>query len=351
MARINCEKDGYWDAKGEAIFSQHERLKVMGGTDELTKMIHTKPTVEDYSTRGLQLPERLMGEHVRLTPDNFVLDDAVYDTVLAKAVNNEKKWLGDFFDDSPIVTKIDYSGSSSEEDEDSILVLYLANDFHWRGAQYLEMSGAGLTLVRFDCRDKDVQISRCMFPDSEEYHRKVNTLACVQEFTMRGLKLPYGYQLEMILLRYSRMQAVKRLKASFKVWAVVKPLASVEAVQYIESTIVEALPEYPRITSNVQAKALQEVGLEIISMVSCEHDMYYVCVCQDQKYLLSLSKTLTFLKQQVTDYRLWHMSNFNCLPEDFDSREKRAALPVITRYPTKVCSMMVGEPERGGTVI
>ena len=94
VARINGKKYGYWDAKGEAIFPQHEHLKVIGGTDELTKMIHTKPTVEDYSTRGLQLPERLMGEHVRLTPDNFVLDDVVYDTVLAEAVNDEKKWLG-----------------------------------------------------------------------------------------------------------------------------------------------------------------------------------------------------------------------------------------------------------------
>ena len=313
----------------------------MGGTDAFMKIIHTKPTVEDYLKRGLQLPERLMGGHVRLTPENFVLDDAVYDTVLAEAVNNEKKWLGDFFDDSPIVTKVEDSGSVSEGEEDSILVLYLANDFHWRGGQYPEMSGAGLALVRFDCRDKDVQISRCIFPDSEEYHRKVNTLACVQDFTMRGLNLPYGYQLEIILLRYSRMQAVKRLKASFKVWAVIKPQASFDAVQCTESTIVEALLEYPRITSNVQAKALQEVGLEIISTVSWEHDMCYVCVCQDQKYLLSLRKTPKVLKQQVTNYRLWHMSNFNCVSENFDDRETRATLPVITRHPNKLCSMVV----------
>ena len=273
VARENCEKEGYWDAEGEVTYPQPERLKVMGGTDEFMKIIHTKPTAEDYSKRGLQLHERLMGEHVRLMPENFVVDDAVYDTVLAEAVNNEKKWLGDFFDDSPIVTKVEDSDSGSEGEEDSFLVLYLANDFHWRGGQYLEMSGAGLALVRFNCRDKDVQISRCIFPESEEYHRKVNTLACVQDFIMRGLKLPYGYQLEMILLRYSRMQAVKRLKASFKVWAVIKPQASLDAVQYTESRIVEALPDYPRMTSNVQAKALQEVGLEIISMVSWEYDM------------------------------------------------------------------------------
>ena len=133
------------------------------------------------------------------------------------------------------------------------------------------------------------------------------------------------------------------MKASFKVWAVIEPLAPAGEAQYSESTIVEALPEYPGITSNVQAKALQQVGLEIISMVSCEHNMHYVCVCQDQKYLLSLSKIPKALKQQVTDYRLWHMSNFNCLPEDFECREKRAARPVITRYPNKLCSMVVGE--------
>ena len=78
-------------------------------------------------------------------------------------------------------------------------------------------------------------------------------------------------------------------------------------------------------------------------MVSCDDNMHYVCVCQDQKYLLSLSKIPKTLRQQVTDYRLWHMSNFNCLPDDFECREKRAALPVITRYPNKLCSMVVGE--------
>ena len=37
------------------------------------------------------------------------------------------------------------------------------------------------------------------------------------------------------------------------------------------------------------------------------------------------------------------MSNFNCLPDDFECREKRAASPVITRYPNKLCSMVGGE--------
>ena len=62
VARVDCERDGYWDDKGEAVFPQHERLKVIGGTDELMKLIHSKPTIEDYSSNGLQLPERLMGK-------------------------------------------------------------------------------------------------------------------------------------------------------------------------------------------------------------------------------------------------------------------------------------------------
>ena len=68
-----------------------------------------------------------------------------------------------------------------------------------------------------------------------------------------------------------------------------------------------------------------------------------MCVCQDQKYLLSLRKTPKVLKQQVTDYRLWYTSNFDCVPENFDDREKRAELPVITRHPNKLCSMVAGE--------
>ena len=186
------------------------------------------------------------------------------------------------------------------------------------------------------CRSVDAFFLRQMNITGKLIHPRVFKTS----LRVTGLKLPYSYQLEMLLLHHNRMQDVKRLKASFKTWAVAKPQASLDGAQYTESRIVaiEEWPEYPRILSNVQAKALQEVGLEIISMVSYDYDMCYVCMCQDQMtlYLLSLRKIPKVLKQQATDYRLWHMDKFNCVPENFDDRAERAALPVITRHPNKL---------------
>ena len=59
---------------------------------------------------------------------------------------------------SPLLSHVTVSGSSEKNDT---LVLYLANDFHWRGATFVNVSGAGLAILKFKCKEKEVQLSRC----------------------------------------------------------------------------------------------------------------------------------------------------------------------------------------------
>ena len=81
---------------------------------------------------------------------------------------------------------------SSSEDE--TLVLYLANDFHWRGARLINISGAGLAILRFRCKDKEVQLSRCVFVDAVQFDNRVDLMAQADDYTKRGLDLPLRVQ-------------------------------------------------------------------------------------------------------------------------------------------------------------
>ena len=110
-------------------------------------------------------------------------------------VQSDLDWLEEFHSISPLVSG--FNTNPTAVLEDSGAVLYLANDFHWRAGEILEASGEGLVLVRFACKDKDVQLSRCLTADQNVAHIAANQLATADDFITRGLQLPYGYYLEL----------------------------------------------------------------------------------------------------------------------------------------------------------
>ena len=109
------------------------------------------PVWEDYDSRCLPIPTRLQGDHSFQTPEKLKSKEKG-DT--RKTVSEEDIAA------SPLLSYVTVSGSGEKDDT---LVLYLANDFHWRGATFVNVSGAGLATLKFKCKEKEVQLSRCVF--------------------------------------------------------------------------------------------------------------------------------------------------------------------------------------------
>ena len=101
---------------------------------------------------------------------------------------------------SPPLSYVTVAGSGEKDDT---LVLYLANDFHWRGATFVNVSGAGLAILKFKCKEKEVQLSRCVFVNATEFENRV---------------LPYGYRVEMLMMRLCRWSSRRNLRNRARQW-------------------------------------------------------------------------------------------------------------------------------------
>ena len=168
------------------------------------------PVREDYDSRCLPIPEGLQGEHSRETPENF------------KSKEGEDKvpkrlWAGDGIrmKDSPIVS---FSAGHISDAKDDTLLLYLANDYHWREARLVRFSGAGLAVLQFQNENKEVQLSRCVFVETAKFKNRVDTLACTEDYSKRVLDLPYGYRNEKLVVKWSRWNMRRDLRSKVKLW-------------------------------------------------------------------------------------------------------------------------------------
>ena len=169
---------GYWTAGGDCVLSMEE-ASLSRWEDGDEQKLGKAPAWEDYDSRCLSIPARLQGEHSSHTPENFKSKEG-------KDKLNQKRSDGKETVFSPMAS-IDRSSGENET-----LVLYLANDFHWRGARLINISGAGLAILRFKCKDKEVQLSRCVFVDAVQFDNRVDLMAQADDYTKRGLDLPYG---------------------------------------------------------------------------------------------------------------------------------------------------------------
>ena len=188
---------GYWNSKGECLLAREVAEASLSRWEEKLKRA---PVWEDYDSRCLPIPTRLQGEHAFHTPGNLGSK---------KRGDEKKKKSGEEMVASPM--KSFETGDSSFRTNDT-LVLYLANDFHWRGAKFVTVSAAGLAILKFKCKDKEVQLSRCMFVNVAEFSNRVDTMAQTEDYSKRGLELPYGYKKEMLMMRLGRWSSRRSLK-------------------------------------------------------------------------------------------------------------------------------------------
>ena len=196
---------GYWNSKGECVMSIAEAsLSRWEERDE--EKLKRAPLWEDYDSRCLPIPTRLQGEHALHTPDNLKSK---------KSGDEKNKMSGEEMVASPM--KSFATGDSSYRTDDT-LVLYLANDFHWRGAKFVTVSGAGLAILKFKCKEKEVQLSRCVFMNATEFRNRVDAMAQTEDYSKRGLELPYGYRKEMLMMRLCRWSSRRSLNAQLNLW-------------------------------------------------------------------------------------------------------------------------------------
>ena len=116
---------------------------------------------------------------------------------------------------SPMISFVTEDGSCEKDDT---LVLYLANCFHWRGARFVNVSGAGLAILKFKCKEKEVQLSRCVFVNAMEFENRVDMMAQTEDYSKRGLALPYGYRVEMLMMRLCRWSSRRSLRNRVRQW-------------------------------------------------------------------------------------------------------------------------------------
>ena len=132
---------GYWNSKGVCVLSIAEAsLSRWEERDE--EKLKSAPVWEDYDSRCLPIPTRLQGEHVLHTPDNLKSK---------KSGDKKKRMSGKEMVASPMMS---FATGDSSYRTDATLVLYLANDFHWRGAKFVTVSGAGLAILKFQVQGK-----------------------------------------------------------------------------------------------------------------------------------------------------------------------------------------------------
>ena len=87
----------------------------------------TVPDREHYVNLGVTVPSRLESEWLKMTPENF---DKMPEEDLMSMIDRELLWLDEILAESPLVSK---------PVSDVITVdwiLYLADDFHWRGVSF-----------------------------------------------------------------------------------------------------------------------------------------------------------------------------------------------------------------------
>ena len=198
---------GYWTSGGDCVLLIAEAsLSRWEEGDE--RKPNQAPVWDDYDSRCLPIPARLQGEHSLHTPENLKSEEG-------REKPSKKMSNGDEMVVSPMVSL--QTGDRSF-DKDDTLVIYLANDFHWRGARLVNVSGAGLAILRFKCKEKEVQLSRCVFVDAVEFENRVDAMAQTEDYAKRGLELPYGYRKEMLMMRLCRWKSRKDLKAKISQW-------------------------------------------------------------------------------------------------------------------------------------
>ena len=72
--------------------------------------------------------------------------------------------------------------------------------------------------MKFRCKEKEVQLSRCVFVDAIEFESRVDTMAQTEDYSKRGLELPCGYRNEKLMLRLRRWNARRNLKNNIRQW-------------------------------------------------------------------------------------------------------------------------------------
>lgn len=60
----------------------------------------------------------------------------------------------------------------------------------------VESRVCGLAILKFKCKEKQVQLSRCTFVNATEFENRVDMMAQTEDYSKRGLTLPYGYRVE-----------------------------------------------------------------------------------------------------------------------------------------------------------
>lgn len=91
-------------------------------------LVGTVPEREHYVNLGVTVPSRLESEWLKMTPDIF---DKMPEEDLMSMIDRELLWLDEILVESPLVSK-------PVSDEITVdWILYLADDFHWRGGEFL----------------------------------------------------------------------------------------------------------------------------------------------------------------------------------------------------------------------
>ena len=212
LARKECfnANSSVWLDDGEYHEIDEINCLVPYSVQQSDLLVGTVPDREHYINLGVTVPSRLDTEWLKMTPDNF---DKMPEDELMSMIDRELLWLDEILAESPLVSKPVSDVITVD------CILYLADDFHWRGGEFLCREGDHLAQVQFDCKIKTVAISRCEHVTSSVFEKRVNSMAHARDFESRGLSLPYGYYYEKTLLRWFRQRAGQKVRFGFKLWA------------------------------------------------------------------------------------------------------------------------------------
>ena len=113
----------------------------------------TAPLRADYEKRGLAVPSKLDSEWLRGTPENF--ENSVCSDKVLMDIDEQLLMLEDFLSMSPMV-----SAKSKLATQD--WVLYLSDNFHWRGGVFITTEDKSMAMVSFSGTEQRVAVSRCV---------------------------------------------------------------------------------------------------------------------------------------------------------------------------------------------
>ena len=328
VRRSRVDNRSCWRRDGALDFVSSDRLQLY--TTEDNAKIGTAPVTEDYILRDLPIPGRLASDISIKTPDNLKINEE--DAEMLKLSRQRQTgevtgWIEEYGKTSPVISVPEVAaGRHSTRSTGHVQLVYLADDHHWRRGDYVKTSEENHLIVAFANGKHRVSLSRCVFSDQEGYAGKADQLAKVRDYVSRGMPLSYGFHLELALFKWKRRQAQRLAVRAIQRWErefnrdKAKRQENLVEKSYLPSTLVEKIPDYPKIHNNVMAADLMgQPKLEVEQFVQTKHAGAYVCLRGIHRFIVNQGKVPSSLKTRINDYRVWHVKWLGCVPEDLVS--------------------------------